>query len=103
MVCLETNINAALVLCLEGLASKTKTKFKISMGFNLFCAVGDMKMVEGSLEEPVQLDCSSIPPAPKQLASSSNSVKLHSRVPACGPLLHVWVSFLSCRDTHVCV
>lgn len=74
------------MLCLEGLASKIKTKLKISMGFNLFCAVGDMKVVEGSLQEPVQLDCSSVPPAPKQLVSSSNSVKLHRGVPACGTM-----------------
>lgn len=57
----------ALVLCLKGLASKIKRRFKISMGFNLFCAVGEMKMVEGSVEESVQLGCSSVPPAPSNL------------------------------------
>lgn len=49
------------------------------------------------------LDSSSVPFASKHLVSSSSSVKLHSRVPACGPLLRVWVPFLSCRDTRVCL
>lgn len=36
---------------LEGLASKVKGRFIASVGFGLFCAAGEMKLVEGILEE----------------------------------------------------